>query len=138
MLLAFFNSKGLVYSRIVPRGSTVYAAYIMKVLDISMKHLRKKRPVLVEQGWFFHWNSAPFHTAAIVQDWLATHSVQVLRHPPYLLDLAPADFFLFRRVKDKLAGFTLDHSTLKKEREGVTRSISTEEFSSAFRRLYER
>jgi hypothetical protein len=50
MLLAFFNSKGLVYSHIVPRGSTVNTAYIPKVLDVFMQHLRKKRTFLVEQG----------------------------------------------------------------------------------------
>jgi hypothetical protein len=32
--------------------------------------------------------------------------------------LVPADFFLFRHVKDELAGVTFDHSTLKKEWEG--------------------
>ncbi len=50
MLLAFFDSKGLVYSQIIPRGSTVNAPYIVKVLDVFLRHLRKKRPVLVEQG----------------------------------------------------------------------------------------
>jgi hypothetical protein len=39
----------------------------MKVLDIFMGYMRKKRPVLVEQGWFFHWDNAPVHTAAIIQ-----------------------------------------------------------------------
>jgi hypothetical protein len=63
----------------------------------------------------FHWDNAPVHTAAIVQDWLASQIVQVLHHPPYLPDLAPADFSLFWRMKDELAGITLDHSILKKE-----------------------
>jgi histone-lysine N-methyltransferase SETMAR len=138
MLLAFFDSKGLIYMHIVPRGSTVNAAYIVKVLDVFMRHFKKKRPVMAEQPWFFHWDNAPVHTAAIVQDWLVAHDVQVLRHPPYSPDLAPADFFLFRRVKEELAGITLDHSSLKKEWEGVTRSISAEEFATAFRRWYER
>jgi hypothetical protein len=53
LMLASFDSSGLVYSHILPRGSTVNAAYIVKVLNVFMKHLRKKRPVLVEQGWFF-------------------------------------------------------------------------------------
>jgi hypothetical protein len=55
-----------------------------------------------------------------------------------LLDLAPADFFLFRRVKDKLAGIILDHSTLKKEWEGVTRNITADEFATTFRWWNER
>ncbi len=58
MLLAFFDCKGLIYSHIVPKGSTVNAMYIVKVLDNFMKHIKKKRPVLVDQGWFFHWDNA--------------------------------------------------------------------------------
>ncbi len=82
---------------------------------------------MVEQGWFFHCDNAPVQTVAIVYYWLAAHSIQVLRHPPYSLDLALADFFLLWRVKDELAGISLDHSILKKEWEGVMRSISAEE-----------
>jgi histone-lysine N-methyltransferase SETMAR len=133
MLLAFFDSKGLIYTHFVLRGSTVNAAYIVKVLDIFMRHFKKKRPVMAEQSWFFLWDNAPVYTAAIVQDWLVAHDVQVLRHPPYSPDLAPADFFLFRRVKEELAGVC----TLKKEWEGVMRSISAEEFATAFRRWFE-
>ncbi len=136
-MLLTFDSKGLIYTHIVPRGSTVNAAYIVKVLDVFMRHFKKKRPVMAEQPWFFHWDNAPVHTAAIVQDWLVTHDVQVLRNLPYSPDLVPADFFLFRRVKEELAGVTLDHSTLKKEWEGVTTSISADEFATAFRRWFE-
>jgi hypothetical protein len=53
-----------------------------------MKHLRKKKPVLVEQGWFFHWENAPVHIAAIIQHWLTAHNGQVLRYSPYSPDLA--------------------------------------------------
>jgi histone-lysine N-methyltransferase SETMAR len=122
---------------IVPRGSTVNAAYILKVLNVFMRHFRKKWPVMAEQSWFFHWDNARVHTAAILQDWLVAHDVQVLRHPPYSPDLAPADFFLFRRVKDELAGVTLDPSSLKKEWDGVMRSTSTHKFATAFWRWFE-
>ncbi len=74
----------------------------------------------------------------MVQEWLAAHGVQVIRHPPYSPDLAPADFFLFGRVKEKLTGLTLDQNTIKKTWEGVTRSIASDEFATAFRRWYER
>jgi hypothetical protein len=69
---------------------------------------------MVAQKWWFHWDNAQVHTAAVVQEWLAARNVQVIRHPPYLPYLAPADFFLFRRVKEQLAGLTLDQNTIKK------------------------
>ncbi len=128
MILAFFDNKGLVYSHIIPRGVPINADYIVKVLGLFMKQLKKKRPAMVAQQWWFHWDNAPVHLAS---------GVQVIRHPPYSPDLAPADFFLFRRVKKKLTGLTLDQNTIKKTWEGVTRSIAPEEFATAFRRWYE-
>jgi hypothetical protein len=77
----------------VPRGVTINANLTIIVLDKFMKHLRIKRPEMVEQEWFLHWDYAPVHTAAIVKNWLAARAIQVLPHPPYSPDLAPADFF---------------------------------------------
>ncbi len=78
------------------------------------------------------------HTAAIVKNCIADHNIQMLRHPPYSPDLAPADFFLFSKVKEALAGQTLDQESLKQTWEGVTRAITAKEFATAFRRWYER
>jgi hypothetical protein len=131
MILAFFDNKGLVYSHIVARGVPINANYIVKVLGLFMKQLKKKRPVMVAQQWWLHWDNAQVHTTAVVQEWLAAHNVQVIRHPPYSPDLAPADFFLFWRVKEQLVGLTLDQNTIKKTWEGVTRAIAPEEFATA-------
>jgi histone-lysine N-methyltransferase SETMAR len=137
MLLAFFDSKGLIYRHIVPKGSAVNGKYIVKALGNFLKQLKKKRPEMMEQEWWFHWDNAPVHTAAVVKEWFAAHNIQRLEHPPYSPDLASADFFLFRRVKKELAGRSLDEGTLKKTWEGVTRNIAAEEFATAFRRWYE-
>jgi histone-lysine N-methyltransferase SETMAR len=131
MILAFFDNKGLVYSHIVARGVPINANYIVKVLGLFMKQLKKKRPVMVAQQWWLHWDNAQVHTTAVVQEWLAAHNVQVIRHPPYSPDLAPADFFLFWRVKEQLVGLTLDQNMIKKTWEGVTRAIAPEEFATA-------
>jgi hypothetical protein len=131
-MLAFFDSQGLIYSHIVPKVSAVNGKYIVKALGNFLQQLKKKRPVMVQQEWWFHWDNAPVHTAAVVLEWFAAHNIQQLEHPPYLPDLAPADFFLFRRVKEELAGWSLDEGTLKKTWEGVTRNIATKEFANAF------
>jgi hypothetical protein len=93
MILAFFDNKGLVYSHIVARGVPINANYIVKVLGLFMKQLKKKRPAMVAQQWWFHWDKAPVHTAAVVQEWLAAHSVQVIRHPPICLIWLRRTFF---------------------------------------------
>jgi hypothetical protein len=41
--LAFFENKGLVDMRIVPRGLTINASYIVVALGKFLKHLKKKR-----------------------------------------------------------------------------------------------
>jgi hypothetical protein len=38
----------------------------------------------------------------------------MIRYPSYLLDLAPADFFLFPRMKSKLAGLSLTQESFQK------------------------
>jgi hypothetical protein len=88
--------------------------------------------------WVLHWDNAPVHTAGVVKNWLAAKKIQLLPHPPYSPDLAPADFLLFRRVKEELAGLHLTQESLKTAWEGVTRTIAEDEFAAAFRRWYER
>ncbi len=83
------------------------ATYIMEAPDNFRKIFKKKRPIMVVGERFLHWDNALVHTAAIVTDWLAARHVQMLQHPPYLPDLAPADFFLFPKVKKELAGLIL-------------------------------
>ncbi len=122
MVLAFFDAKGLIYTNYVPRGTTVNATYIVKALGSFMKILKKKRPGMAAGKWFLHWDNAPVHTAASVTDWLVARRVTMLKHPPYSPDLAPADFYLFPKVKKELASLTLTSETFKKEWEGAVRT----------------
>ena len=138
MVLAFFDAGGLIYSNIVPKGTAVNSVYILKVLRSFMKKLRQKRPRLAEQGFVFHWDNAPVHTAAAVREWFTANAIQRLEHPPYSPDLAPADFFLFPRVKEALAGHTLTADSLKTAWDGVTATITKEAFTAAFEKWYER
>jgi histone-lysine N-methyltransferase SETMAR len=138
MVLLFFYSKGLIYTNYVPRGTTVNANYIIEALGTFMKILRNKRPQIVARDWLFHWDNAPVHTAAKVTDWLVARAIKLIEHPPYSPDLAPADYFLFPRVKRELAGLTLTQDTFKKLWEGAVRSITAADFAEAFRRWFQR
>jgi hypothetical protein len=31
------------------------------------------RPVTAAQGWFFHWDKTPVHSAALVKVWFSAH-----------------------------------------------------------------
>jgi len=67
------------------------------------------RPVLCESGdWFLLRHNAQSHNATIVKQFLAQQKVTVLDHPPYSPDLAPAGYFLLRKVKSHLKGRPFD------------------------------
>ena len=58
---------------------------------------------MCESGdWFLLHDNAPSHNATIVKQFLAQRKVTVLDHLPYSPDLAPADYFLFPKVKSHL------------------------------------
>ena len=52
-------------------------------------------------------DNASAHSAIRVRQFLAQMMVAVLDHPPYTPDLAPADFFLFPRLKAAIKGALL-------------------------------
>ena len=75
----------------------------MGVLDRLLKRIRRVRTAKFQSSeWFLHDN-APSHIAAIVKKFLANRNVAV-HHPPYSPDLAPADYFLFPKLKFSLKG----------------------------------
>jgi transposase len=67
--------------------------------------VRKKRPdVWRENRWMLQHDNAPSHLSFFVCDFLAIHAMTVLPQPPYSPDLAPADLFLFPKLKSTLKG----------------------------------
>jgi hypothetical protein len=64
---------------------------------------------------------------------MAARRFQIIEHPVFLLDLVPANFFLFPSVKSKLAG-----KTLKKEWDGAVRTLLAADFATAFSQWYDR
>jgi hypothetical protein len=51
MIMGFFDSWGLIYLHIIPRGT---ATYTIKAFGKFLEHLKKKRPAMVQQQWWFH------------------------------------------------------------------------------------
>jgi transposase len=55
-----------------------------------------------------HHDDAPAHTALPVKEFLASKQITVLEHPSYSPDLAPSDYFLFRKIEEILKGRHFD------------------------------
>ena len=65
--------------------------------------------------------------------------IKAVSQPPYSQDLAPCDFWLFPKLKEKLRGFR--YETLEEMKEAVTKLIDTltqGDFHGAFQKLLER
>ena len=65
--------------------------------------------------------------------------IKTVSHPLYSTDLAPCDFWLFPKLKEKLRGCR--YETIEEMKEAVTKIIDTftqEDFHGAFHKLLER
>ena len=65
--------------------------------------------------------------------------IKTVPHPPYSSDLAPCDFWLFSKLKEKLRGCR--YETIEEMKEAVTKVIDTltqEDFYEAFQKLLKR
>ena len=98
----FFDSTGMTYMRLIPTGQTVNKEYYVEVLREFRKRFRRKRPALFKSGqWHFHQDNAPGHNSIFVTDYLTKMGIMTVPYPPYSPDLAPCDFWLFPKLKEK-------------------------------------
>ena len=82
----------LVFLQTVSPGSLLFKKNFMELLKF------KNRQLFVKDGeCFLHWINL-VHCPKIVEDYL----VRVIEHSLYAPDMAPADFFLFSKLKKQL------------------------------------
>ncbi|KAG5325333.1 MOS1T transposase, partial [Pseudoatta argentina] len=78
--------------------------YRLQLIRLS-RALREKRPEYEQKHdkvIFLHDNVRP-HVTKVVKKYLETLKWDVLPHPPYSPDIAPSDYWLFRRMQHDLA-----------------------------------
>ncbi|KAI8430490.1 hypothetical protein MSG28_000750 [Choristoneura fumiferana] len=63
-----------------------------------------KRPKSGTQHLLWHHDNADPHTSARTLDYCSSKNVTIRPQPPYSPDLAPCDFYLFPKIKEKLKG----------------------------------
>jgi len=80
-----------------------------------------------------HHDNAPAHSSFLVHNFLAKNEATILPQPPYSPDLAPADSFLFPKLKSTLKGCCFD--TFDEIHKNSTKELFTipeEAFQKAF------
>ena len=136
----FFDNTGMIYMPWVPTGQTVNKEYYVEVLREFRKRFYRKRRALFKSGqWHFNQDNATVYNSILVTDYLTKMGTKTVPHPPYSPDLAPSDFWLFPKLKEKLRGCR--YETIEEMKEAVTKIIDTltqEDFHGAFQKLLER
>ena len=95
-------------------------AFYLEVLRRLKKRVNRVRSAIAG-NWKLHHDNAPSHTCSTVTEYLTINGITTIPQPPYSPDLAPADFFLFPKVKSSLKGH--NHGTLSAVKEACTRTL---------------
>ena len=139
-MIPFFDSTSMIYMHWVFTGQTVNKVNYVEVLREFKKRFGRKRPALIKSGqWHFQQDNAPVHNSILVTDYLTKMGIKTVPHPPYSPNLAPCDFWLFPKLKEKLRGCR--YETIKEMKEAVTKVIDTltqDDFQGAFQKFLER
>ena len=94
MLIAFFDTDGLVLHEFVPIGQTVNKEFYKTVLQRHRDAVRRYRPEKWRSGhWILHHYNVLAHRVVTTNEFLAKHNIPSPPQPPYSPDLAPCDFF---------------------------------------------
>ena len=139
MLVIFFDWQGEIHKEFVPECETINAVYYKGVMGRLLNRIRCVRPDVCESGdWFLLHDNTPSHNATIVKQFLAQRKVTVFDHPPYSPDLAPADYFLFPKVKSHLKGRLFDSiSYIQKAVTSTLNTIAKDDFYKGIQKLYD-
>jgi len=101
MLCIWWDQKGLVYYELLKSGDSITDdRYRLQLIRLS-RALREKRPEYEQRHdkvILLHDNARP-HVAKVIKRYLETLKWDVLLHPPYSPDIAPSDYWLFRRMQ---------------------------------------
>ena len=125
-MILFFDSIGMIYMHWVSTGQTVNKEYYVEVLREFRKRFCWKRPVAF----------APVDNSILVTDYLTKMGFKTITLLPYSPELAPCDFWLFTKLKEKLKG--CHYETIGEMKEAVTKvtyTLTQEDFDGAFQKL---
>jgi hypothetical protein len=86
------------------KGKTITREYYSNLLTRLDEKICEKRPSLQKKKIIFHQDNAPTHKSVLAMGKLRDLQYELLERPPYSPDLAPADLYLFPKLKLFLAG----------------------------------
>ena len=131
--------ESIVHHEFVPRGQMVNKRLYQKVLARLRDAVRRKGLELWENPtWMLHHDNATAQASLLIRSYLAKHQTSVVPHPPYSPDLAPADFFLFPKLKTTLKGRRFQTIEIQENATIELRAITSSAFQEAFKKWKKR
>uniref|UniRef100_A0A8R1EQ01 Mariner Mos1 transposase n=1 Tax=Caenorhabditis japonica TaxID=281687 RepID=A0A8R1EQ01_CAEJA len=97
LLSCFWDAKGMLYYELLPQGRTINSTTYSNQLASLALALQEKCPRR-SAVHLLHDNARPY-VAKATQEKLQELNWDTVPHPPYLLDIAPSDYHLFRPLK---------------------------------------
>ena len=140
LIIPIFDSTGMIYMHWVPTGQTVSQ---QGILCWSVKGVQEEIPS--EEASTLQIGSVTFPPGQCTSSQLRPchrlfdqDGIKTVPQPPYSPDLAPCDFWLFPKLKEKHRGCR--YETIEEMKEAVTKVIDTltqEDFHGVFQKLLE-
>ena len=138
MIVIFFRSSGPVLIHAVEKGNTVNNIYyIENCLSPAFESIKRQRVSSGPRGIKLPHDNAKPHIHFNVCKFIESHGVIEIDHPPYLLDLAPCDYWLFQYIKQSL-GDENDANSLLRSITKIVYAIPHKEWIKTFNKYIER
>jgi histone-lysine N-methyltransferase SETMAR len=97
------DEEGILRIEYMVKGTTINGEVYLKSIQSLKEALKLKRPSSWRQkNLLLPDNNCKVHKACNIQAVIRECGFTELRHPPYGLDLAPCEFFLFKKLLKKL------------------------------------
>ncbi|GBP71697.1 Histone-lysine N-methyltransferase SETMAR [Eumeta japonica] len=139
MATTFWDSEGVLLIDYLPKGTTMNGQYYANLLAQAREAVVQKRRGKLSRGVLFLQDNASVHTARVSRQALKDTGFSEIDHPPYSLDLAPSDYFLFSNLKKELRGRRfVDDNQMKMAVESHFDCKEKEYFLGGLKALYTR
>ena len=121
-------------------GQTINKEYYVEILRCFCDAVPRKQPDMwTGKNWQLHHVNAPAHSAHVIKDFFAKNNTALVRQPPYTLDLAPCDFWLFPKLKTTLKGTRFrSRKDIMEKTTAELRNIPDEEFKRCLQKWQRR
>jgi histone-lysine N-methyltransferase SETMAR len=129
-----WNPTGFYVVDRVPNDTKTNSAYfVINLLTPLQQAIFPQRRALHQKRLVIHLDNCSIHTSRASREWLKEHDMLRIPQPPYSLDLAPSDFYLFPIVKERLERTQVaEKDQFFESLQGILRSIDQGELNKLF------